>query len=99
MRKSKFTESQIVGILSEGEAGLPVAEMSICRKHGISVPTYYQWKSKYSGVSAMSSSACMPSWHERTLPSRICDPESYNAVNQASAVSLQIPLNKMILNA
>jgi putative transposase len=49
MRKSKFTEGQIVGILGEGEAGLPVAE--ICRKHGISVPTYYQWKSKYSGVS------------------------------------------------
>jgi putative transposase len=49
MRKSKFTESQIVGILGEGEAGLPVAE--ICRKHAISVPTYYQWKSKYSGVS------------------------------------------------
>jgi putative transposase len=34
MRKSKFTESQIVGILTEGDAGLPVAE--ICRKHGIS---------------------------------------------------------------
>jgi putative transposase len=49
MRKSKFTESQIIGILGEGEAGLPVAE--ICRKHGISNATYYQWKSKYSGVS------------------------------------------------
>jgi putative transposase len=50
MRKSKFTESQIVGILGEGEAGLPVAEL--CRKHGISNATYYQWKSKNSGVSA-----------------------------------------------
>ena len=50
MRKSKFTESQIVGILGEGEVGLPVAE--ICRKHGISNATYYQWKSKYAGVSA-----------------------------------------------
>ena len=49
MRKSKFTESQIVGILGEGEAGLPVAE--VCRKHGISNALYYQWKSKYSGVS------------------------------------------------
>ena len=50
MRKSKFTESQIVGILGEGESGLPVAE--VCRKHGISNATYYQWKSKYQGVSA-----------------------------------------------
>jgi len=49
MRKSKFTESQIVAILGEGEAGIPVAE--VCRKHGISNGLYYQWKSKYSGVS------------------------------------------------
>ena len=50
MRKSKFTESQIMVILGEGEAGLPVAE--VCRKHGISNATYYQWKSKYAGMSA-----------------------------------------------
>ena len=50
MRKSKFTESQIVAILAEGESGLAVAD--ICRKHGISNATYYQWKSKYAGVSA-----------------------------------------------
>lgn len=50
MRKSKFTESQILAMLAEGEAGLPVAE--VCRKHGISSPTYYQWKSKYAGMSA-----------------------------------------------
>ena len=49
MRKSKFTESQIVAILAEGDAGLPVAE--VCRKHGISNALYYQWKSKYAGVS------------------------------------------------
>ena len=49
MRKSKFTESQIVGVLAEGDAGLPVAE--ICRKHGISNGLYYQWKGNYSGVS------------------------------------------------
>lgn len=48
MRKSKFTESQIVAILKEGETGMPVAE--VCRKHGISSPTYYAWKSKYAGV-------------------------------------------------
>ena len=49
MRKSRFTEAQILSILGEGEAGMPVAE--VCRKHGISTATYYQWKSKYAGMS------------------------------------------------
>lgn len=47
MKKSRFTESQIVAVLKEGEAGMPVAEL--CRKHGVSNATYYQQKSKYSG--------------------------------------------------
>ena len=50
MRKSRFSESQVMAILGEGEAGLPVAE--VCRKHGISNATYYQWKSKYAGMSS-----------------------------------------------
>ena len=50
MRKSRFTEAQIMAILGEGEAGVPVAQ--VCRKHGISNATYYQWKSKYAGMSA-----------------------------------------------
>ena len=49
MRKSKFTDGQIMGILAEGEAGLPVGK--VCRKHGISNATYYQWKSKFAGMS------------------------------------------------
>jgi putative transposase len=49
MKKTKFSESQIVAILKEGEAGVPVAQ--ILRKHGISQATYYNWKSKYGGVS------------------------------------------------
>lgn len=44
MKKSRFTESQIVAILKEGEGGLPVAQLT--RKHGISAATYYGWKSK-----------------------------------------------------
>ncbi len=48
MKKSKFSESQIVAILKEGESGVPVAE--IVRKHGISAATYYKWKAKYAGV-------------------------------------------------
>lgn len=49
MRKSKLSESQIAEILQEAEAGLPVAE--VARKHGISQPTFYQWRSKYGGMS------------------------------------------------
>lgn len=48
MKKSKFSESQIVAILKEGEAGLPVAD--VCRRHGISAATWYAWKSKYAGA-------------------------------------------------
>lgn len=49
MRKSKFGESQIMGILAEGEAGLPVGE--VCRKHGISGAAYDHCKSKCAGMS------------------------------------------------
>ena len=48
MKKSKFTENQIICILKEQEAGKSVADT--CREHGVSQPTFYQWKSKYSGM-------------------------------------------------
>jgi putative transposase len=48
MKKSRFRESQIVAILKEGEAGMPVAQ--ILRKHGTSYATFYKWKSKYGGA-------------------------------------------------
>ncbi|MEB3800363.1 transposase [Flavobacterium columnare] len=48
MKKSKFTETQIIKIISEQDKGKTVNE--ICREFGISQPTFYQWKSKYSGI-------------------------------------------------
>ena len=60
MKKSRFTESQIVAILKETDAGMKVAE--VCRKHGISQPTYYNWKSKYGGMTpAGRSTSCKTS--------------------------------------
>ena len=50
MRQSRSTETQIVSILKETEAGLPVTE--VCRKHGVSAATYYKWKAKYGGLDA-----------------------------------------------
>ena len=48
MKRSRFSEEQIVGILKEQEAGVPVAEL--CRKHGVSDASVYKWKAKYGGM-------------------------------------------------
>jgi putative transposase len=48
MRKSRFTDAQIIGMLKEQEAGLPTAEL--CRKHGLSPATFYKMKAKYGGM-------------------------------------------------
>ena len=48
MKKRRFSEEQMIGVLKEHEAGMKVAE--ICRRHGISDATFYNWKAKYSGM-------------------------------------------------
>jgi putative transposase len=48
MKRSRFTEEQIIGILKEHQAGLSAGEL--CRKHGISDATFYNWRSKYGGM-------------------------------------------------
>lgn len=48
MKQSRFTESQIIHILKQAEAGVPVPEL--CREHGMSSATFYKWRSKYGGM-------------------------------------------------
>ena len=48
MKKSRFSEQQIIGILKEHAAGMKAADL--CRKHGISDATFYKWRSKYGGM-------------------------------------------------
>ena len=94
MKKSRFSESQIVAILKEGDAGVPVAQ--VLRQHGISQATYYNWKAKYGGASVAELkrlreleaenaklNACMRIWRWRMRRSRTFCPESCNAVCQA----------------
>ena len=48
MRKSRFSEAQIIGMIKEQKAGMPTAE--VCRKHGLSQGTFYKFKSQYGGM-------------------------------------------------
>jgi putative transposase len=50
MKRSRFSEKQIIAVLKEQEAGIPTAD--VCRRHGISPATFYKWKSKYGGLDA-----------------------------------------------
>jgi len=48
MKKSRFSEEQIIGFIKEAEAGMPVAQL--CRKHGFSDASFYKWRAKFGGM-------------------------------------------------
>ena len=54
MKKTRFTEAQIMGVLRQAEGGMPVAEL--CREHGMSSASFYKWRAKYGGMDASRSS-------------------------------------------
>jgi len=69
MKTSRFTDSQIIAILKQAEAGSPVPEL--CREHSISNATFYKWRSKFGGMDA-SLMARMKELEEETGASRKC---------------------------
>ena len=52
MKKSRYTDAQIMGILRQADSGVPVA--SLCREHGMSSASFYKWRAKYGGMDASS---------------------------------------------
>ncbi len=50
MKRSRFSDNQILSILKQAEAGVPISEL--CREHGMSTATFYNWRSKYGGMDA-----------------------------------------------
>ena len=85
MKKSRFSETQIVSILKEADAGRPVKET--CRKRGISNATYYTWKSKYGGMSA-SMSCCHRTSRASPIHPLIIPPSVHNRKSWALPVRL-----------
>ena len=57
MKKSKYTDSQIMAILNQAEAGTPVPEL--CREHGMSNASFYKWRAKYGGITLQSGNCAL----------------------------------------
>ena len=75
MKRSRFSEEQIIGILREQETGITVSEL--CRKHGVSSPTFYKWKAKYGGMDVSEARKLSPTYGviSKTVPRLLAPPE------------------------
>ena len=84
MKTSRFTDSQIMAILKQSEAGMPAPEL--CREHGISIASFYKWRAKYGGMDA-------------SLMSRVKELEAENArlKKMYAEVQLQADVLKEVL--
>jgi putative transposase len=84
MKTSRFTDSQIMAILKQAEAGMPAPEL--CREHGISIASFYKWRAKYGGMDA-------------SLMSRVKELEAENArlKKMYAEVQLQADVLKEVL--
>ena len=69
MRKSRFTEAQIIGMIKEQEAGMPTAEL--CRRHGLSPSTFYKLKAKYGGMEVSEAARLKAAQDGNTKPPRL----------------------------
>jgi len=68
MKRSRFSDEQIISVLKEQEAGMATAD--VCRRHGISSATFYKWKAKYGGLEVSDAGGC-GRWRRRTLGSSV----------------------------
>ena len=66
MKRSRFSEEQIIAILREQEAGTPTAE--VCRRHGVSTATFYKWKAKFAGMGVSEAKRLAARLQRRTTP-------------------------------
>jgi len=70
MKRLRFSEEQIIGVLKEHQGGVTAIEL--CRKHGVSDATYYKWRSKYSGMEVTDAKRLKALQEERLLSTTHC---------------------------
>jgi putative transposase len=85
MKKSRYTDSQILGILKQAENGIPVAQL--CREHGMSSATFYKWRAKYGGMDASMMARMKELERENALLKRMYAEEKMKAEVVAEALA------------